>query len=440
MNNRMEEQSRMLERRLAFIKDDEALSNENRDAILDFIDECAAEGLGPARQVKYISMLRSIAVRFTPKGFLLTKATEKELKQLVATINRSSSHAEATKVDFKKAIKKYYKVLNGRRSPEKTLFIKTSMSKPSQVTREDIFTAEEVDRIISQCRNIRDKAFFSVMHETAFRPAELLDCSIADVELTDDGDYIAVRGIKKTPDRRNMLVSSGHLLREWIRFHPAGGDPHHPIDPSAPLWIKLEQTSCKNCGVSMQQHRKRGCGAYDPVEIEQISYASVAKAIRRACVQAEIKNRKNTMYSLRHSRITEVAQFMSNQQLCRFAGWRPSSGQFEVYVHLTDNDVNSSIREHYGLERSTEAALINCRMCGARNPADSSECRKCLRPLSLKAQTEIEDLSEAVTIVAELREKGNLERALEMIGVRCSPSAQESSLNGSCWHPEPKRI
>lgn len=429
MNNYMKEQQRALERRLAFVKADKELCDENRGAILDFIDECAAEGLGPARQVKYLFILRSIAVRFTPEGFLLCSASEKELKQLVATVNRSQ-YAESTKIDFKKAIKKYYKVLNGRRTPEKTRFIKTSMSKPSQVSREDIFTTEEIGRIVSQCRNIRDKTFFSVMHETAVRPAELLNCSIADVEFTDDGDFISVRGIKNTPDRRNMLVSSGQLLREWIRYHPAGGDPHQPRDPSAPLWVKLEQTSCKNCGVSAQQHKRRDCGAYDPVEIEAVSYDSMRKAIRRACTQADVKNRKNRMYSLRHSRITEVSQFMSNQQLCRFAGWRPSSGQFEVYVHLTDNDVNSSIREHYGLGMRTEAAVINCRICGARNPANSSECRNCLRPLSLKAQTEIEDLSEAVKVVAELREKGSLEKVLGMIGAGNGTGEFGSSFKG----------
>jgi len=427
MNNYMKEQHRILERRIAFVKGDKALSEENRRAILEFIDECAAEGLGPARQVKYLFILRTIAVRLTPVGFLLRSATEKELKQLVATVNRSS-YAESTQVDFKKAIKKYYKVLNGRRNPEKTRFIKTSMSKPSQVTRADIFTTEEIDRIVSQCRNIRDKAFFSVMHETAVRPAELLDCSIGDAEFTDDGDFIAVRGIKKTPDRRNMLVSSGQLLREWIRFHPAGGDPHQPRDPSAPLWVKLEQTACKNCGVSAYHHRRKGCDAYDPIEIEPVSYDSMRKAIRRACTQAAIKNRKNRMYSLRHSRITEVSQFMSNQQLCRFAGWRPSSGQFEVYVHLTDNDVNSSIREHYGLGARAEATAVTCRICGARNPATSKECRNCLRPMSLKAQSKLEELSAAVKVVAELRENGDLEKVLGMLGVANEMGVQGSGL------------
>jgi len=35
--------------------------------------------------------------------------------------------------------------------------------------------------------------------------------------------------------------------------------------------------------------------------------------------------------------------------------------------------------------------------------------------LSLKAKTEIEDLSQAVKVLAELHEKGSLERALRMM-------------------------
>jgi len=430
MNNYMKEQQRALERRIAFVKSDPSLGDENRNAILDFIDECAAEGLSPGRQVKYIYMLRSIAVRFAPEGFLLRSATERELKQLVAALNRSAL-AETTKVDFKKAIKKYYKVLNGRRSPEKTLFIKTSLSKPSQITREDIFTADEVDRIVSQCRNIRDKAFFSVMHETAVRPAELLGCSIGDVEFTDEGDFVSVRGVKKTPDRRNMLVSSGQLLRMWIRYHPAGGEPYQPRDPSAALWVKLEQTSCRNCGVSAYWHKRKGCANYEPVEVEPVSYASMRKAIRRACAQADIRNRKNRMYSLRHSRITEVSRFMSNQQLCRFAGWRPSSGQFEVYVHLTDHDVNSSIREHYGLGGKPELEAVTCRVCGSRNPASARECRNCLRPMSLEAKSELENLSAAVKAVARLREQGDLEKLLEMLAKANGLQTEEPTLQGS---------
>jgi len=405
-----------LELRIAHLRTDKALASKNREAILEFVDECAAEGLGPARQRKYVFILRTIAVRFTTGGFLLKSATEEELKQLVAAINRSS-YSEATKVDFKKAIKKYYKVQNGRRDPEKTRFIRTAMSKPTQVTRADIFTEDEIQRVIAQFRNLRDRAFFAVMHESAARPAELLGCSIGDAEFRDDGDFIALRGIKGTPDRRNQLVSSGLLLREWIKCHPAGGNPLRPRDPAAPLWTKMEQTSCKNCGVPAQQHKKRGCESYQPLEIEQAEYAGMRKAFRRACAQAEIQNRRDRMYSLRHSRITEVSQFMSNQQLCRFSGWRPSSGQFEVYVHLTDGDVNSAIRAHYDLGMTSGAENVVCSICGARNLATAGECRNCLRPLTLKSVAKLEKLSEAVRVVAELQEKGQLERMLRIFSL-----------------------
>jgi len=406
-----------LETRIEHLRNDESLTPENKQAILEFIDECAAEGLSPARQRKYIYVLRAIAVRYTPEEFQLKDANEDELKRLVATINRSS-YAEATKVDFKKAIKKYYKILNGRVEPDKTRFIKARMSKPTQVTRADIYTQEELDMVISQLRNVRDKAFFSVMYESAVRPAELLGCSIESVEFREDGDYISVFGIKGTPDRRNLLVRSGTLLREWIRHHPAGGDPQRPRDPSSPLWIKLEQTTCKNCGVPAQRHSRAGCDHYEPKEIERVTYDGMRRAFKRACARAEMKLKKDRMYSLRHTRITEVSQFMSNQQLCRFAGWRPSSGQFEVYVHLTDSDVSSAIREHYGLRTKAEAVQVTCPVCGARNLPGALECRRCMRPLSLEASIKSDSLRDALKIVAELHERGELEGALDRLSLK----------------------
>jgi len=410
----MRDESRRLERQIELLKADRSISTENRDAISAFLDECAAEGLSAARQVKYVYMLRTIVKCFAPSGFRLTSATENELKSTVAQVNRSA-YTEATKSDYKKAIKKYYKVLNGRVPPAKTRFIRTAISKPTRVTRADLLTQEELARVVSSFRNIRDKAFFGVLHESAVRPCELLDCAIEDAEFTEDGDFISVRGVKKTPDRRNLLVTSGILLREWIRSHPAGGDPHHPKDPKAPLWVKLEQTACRNCGVSAHSHRSKGCNLYEPRPIERATYAAMHRALKRACARAEIKRPRDHMYTFRHTRITEASQFMSNQQLCKFSGWQPSSGQFEVYVHLTDDDVSSAIRAHYGMQAKPERTKVICRTCGAENPSHATECRRCLRPLSLEAATHLDSFREAVKLVAELHERGELNKAIRQI-------------------------
>ena len=401
-----------LEQRIGSLKTDSDITEENRNAILSFLDECAVEGLSPVRQLKYIYMLKAIACRLAPSGFSLKNATEAELKQVLAAINRSS-YADPTKVDFKNAIKKYYKVLNGGTPAEKTAFIKIKVDKATPVTRDDLFAPEEVRAVVSKLRNIRDKAFVMTLYETAARPGELLACKISDVTFNEKGDFIFLQGLKGTPDRTNQLVESGILLREWLRYHPKGGDPYNPIDPSAPLWVKLEQTSCKNCGVCIQYHKQKGCNRFEPMEIEAASYDNLRMNFRKACHKAAIKKRAR-LYSLRHSRITEVSQFMSNQQLCKFAGWKPGSGQFEVYVHLSNDDVNLAIRNHYNIGAGTEEKYITCPICGQRNPPGSLECRNCKRPLSLESKAKLDQLSEAVKLMAELQEDGKLEGLLRL--------------------------
>ena len=409
--NNMTSDSERLIRRIARLKEDPDLSAGNRQAILTFLDECAAEGLSTVRQLKHICMLRAIALRFSPRDFSFQDADESDLKQVVAAINRADL-SEHTKVDLKGCIKKFYKTMNGGVPPEMIRFVRATLGKPTSVTRDDLFSPDDVRAVLSEMRNIRDKAFTQVLYESGARPGELLACSISDVQFKEDGDFISLQGLKGTPDRTNQLVESGLLLREWIRSHPCGGNPLRPKDPTAPLWVKLEQTSCASCGVASQFHKERGCDEYLPRDIEQMRYGNIRMSFKRACAKAGIKKTRPRMYSLRHSRITEMSQFLSNQQLCKFAGWKPGSGQFEVYVHLTNEDVNEAIRKRYNLGSSEADEMVSCPMCGHPNALESIECRRCKRPLSIEGAAKKQRLQSALDVLARLQEEGKLEKLL----------------------------
>ena len=403
-----------LRKRIEQLKVDSDLSIDNRRAILVFLDECAAEGLSTVRQLKHISMLRTVVLRFSPAGFSLRNAAETDLKHVVAAINRSDL-AEPTKVDLKGCLKKFYKVANDGVPPEKIRFIRATLSKPTAVTRDDLFSPEDVRALISEMRNVRDKAFTLVLYESGARPGELLACRISDVQFKEEGDFISLQGLKGTPDRTNQLVESGLLLREWIRSHPCGGDPLRPADPTAPLWVKLEQTSCANCGVASQFHAIRGCSEYRPRDVERARYDGIRMSFRRACARANIKKRRLRMYSLRHSRITEMSQFLSNQQLCKFAGWRPGSGQFEVYVHLTNEDVNEAIRKRFRLGGEAVDQQVSCPICGHANSKGALECHLCKRPLNLESATRKRNLQNALEVLGQLQEQGTLEGLLQAL-------------------------
>jgi len=127
---------------------------------------------------------------------------------VLASLNRSD-YADATKHSMRSAIKKFYKVENGgHEQPDKTRFF-TVGKESSSICREDLFTNEELQRLLRSFSNVRDKAFAMVLYESAARPGELQECSIGDFTSNGKGDFIFLEGKKNTPDRTNQLVRAG---------------------------------------------------------------------------------------------------------------------------------------------------------------------------------------------------------------------------------------
>lgn len=400
-------ETRNLDKYISDFRDEPEIADEDKEAVMELVNALAAEGAGPSRQRKYIYALKSVLNRFAPEDFHLLEASEKELRTVMAELYRSDLSDHTIK-DISVCLKKFYRVHNGGECPDKAEFIQTTQDKPTTVTREDLFTESEINKLMAGFKNLRDKAFAMTLYESAARPGELLHCSIADVEFNQKGDFIHLEGAKGTPDRTNQLIEAGQYLRQWIRYHPAGGDVHEPKDSSAPLWIKTEQTSCTNCGTTRRSHKEDGCEEYEPMEYERFNYTAFYRNFKRACDRAEIGDHRP--YDFRHTRITEVSKFMSHEQLCKFAGWVPGSDRAKVYVHLTNDDVNEAIREEYGLSASSQDQEVECRFCGMINPPDRSDCQRCRRPLSLEKKSQKDSLQQAVDLVNEV-EDGGIEQA-----------------------------
>ena len=110
-----------------------------------------------------------------------------------------------------------------------------------------------------------------------------------------------------------------------------------------------------------------------------------------------------------------MSQFLSNQQLCKFAGWRPGSGQFEVYVHLTNEDVNEAIRKRFRLGGEAVDQQVSCPICGHANSKGALECHLCKRPLNLESATRKRNLQNALEVLGQLQEQGKLESLLQAL-------------------------
>jgi len=394
---------------------DADISRDDREAIREFVDHCAAEGLSETRQQRHIQSLKSLMVNFAPGDFQLRDATESELKTVVASLNRSD-YADATKRTMLGTVKKFYKVMNGgHEHPEKVDFFTVTKKKDSPVNREDLFTEDELKRLFQNFSSTRDRVLTMILYESAARPGELLECSIADFTSNEKGDFIYLKGLKGTPDRTNQLVRSGRTLREWLAQHPLGGELGDISDRTAPLWVKTEQQTCQNCGNTPQTHSD-SCN-YEPEEADQINYDGFLRRFKDACKRAEIPENKQRPYNLRHTRLTEVATFMGYEQLNKFAGWKPGSDRAKVYVHLNNDDVNQAIRDEYGLSNGEdEEEDTDCPFCSTSNQPGHSECRNCGRPMSLEQEKRKEEKQEVLERLNILEEEGVLEKLENLEG------------------------
>jgi integrase/recombinase XerD len=390
--------------------EDSELDSENIDSIQRFINESAAEGLSEVRQRRLITALKAVIKNCAPEDFTLSDASEAELKQTIAALHRHDDYTESTKHTMKGAVKKFYKVENGgHEHPEKVDFFTVHQGQSSTVSREDLFTDEELKQLFRSFSNTRDRALTMVLYESGARPGEVLSRNLADFTSNEKGDFIYLEGLKGTPDRTNQLVRAGRTVREWISQHPLGGEMGDIEDPSAPLWVKTEQQTCQKCGNIPHKHGN-SC-SYEPDLADRLSYDGFLRRFKDACERADIPENKRRPYNLRHTRLTEVATFMGYEQLNKFAGWKPGSDRAKVYVHLNNDDVNKAIRDKYGLDTSEdEESSTECPFCGSSNEHGHSECRTCGRPLSLKQKAEKEEKQEVLERLSELQESGVLEK------------------------------
>lgn len=135
---------------------EDEISKQNFEAVRDLINHAAAEGVGESQQQRHIYAWKTVLKKFAPEDFQIRGASEQGLKTLVAALNRSD-YAEATKHKFRCAIKKLYKVENRGQAPDKIQFFSVHKNnKPTSVSREDLFTKDELKRLLRNFTSTRD--------------------------------------------------------------------------------------------------------------------------------------------------------------------------------------------------------------------------------------------------------------------------------------------
>ena len=189
-----------------------------------------------------------------------------------------------------------------------------------------------------------------------------------------------IRVMGKTGERTLPLINSAPYLREWLLVHPS------PNDPNAPLFCKVGRDG----------------------RIERLSEYSINGSLRYVVKKAGLKKKVHP-HMLRHTRITELASKMTEQELKIFAGWTPDSGMASVYVHLSGRDAEKAVLRAYGFEEAVkeeEKKILalkpsTCPNCGYINPKEAEFCLKCGHPLTSSAIEKMKELEGSIDKLVE---------------------------------------
>jgi len=352
----------------------------NFELIKKYDREMVSQGIKKPTRYIHLSRLKNLT-RLLKKDW--KGAVKEDVKNIIFQImDRYSDDGQDTEYtyDHKKVLKifmRWYKL--GNRSYQYCLKkyksgdpIETEdivMKKPkSRLKGDDLISDEEREWLLDACNNQRDKAIIDVALDGGIRPGELLTLRIKNVTQDKKGYVINVEG--KTGIRAVRLVQSTANLARWMSEHP------FKENLNAPLWIVFEKT-------------KYG---------QFLTYSATRSLLGRIYDKVKQKHpqfdKRLFLNLFRHTEATKTAKWMSHAITKKRHGWSPGSKMPDRYQHLINADVDEVIFNHYGMEIDDEEKPklpIKCPICQMINPANSSMCSQCGRPLDLKIAIELEE-------------------------------------------------
>lgn len=281
---------------------DRSLCPRNRQLIADFLRDGelgktvkrrAKKKLGPARCIKYLDTLRLLGA-WLEKPF--DEATQKDMEVLILKLEHDDfcrkdgrPYTAQTKVDFKKALRKFYKWLwgNNETTPEIVSWFDTHVAVPEIPA----LTRAEIQSMVAHTSGSREKAALMVLFDAGARAEEFLNIRLQHVT-REDSYYVLRIEHSKTKPRTISVPMCTQLLDDWLQEHP------EPDNQDAQLF--------------------------------PFTYPALRMCVVRT--GKRVLGKHVTPHLLRHTSATYYCNKLTAYQLCYRYGWSMNSDQPARYI------------------------------------------------------------------------------------------------------------
>ena len=404
------------------IKNSEKICEENKKALFSF-DEKTSEISDRTTQKHLYSLYRALKEYNCPDScdqdgdwtledsdaetILLFEADSDDITDLsnaISDSDASSSYRRAMKL----GIQKFYKTIFPDDYPSKVDRLDTSVTRNDEKKRVDVLSPEEVQQIVSECKNARDKCLVKLLYESAMRIGELLTLQIRDINFEDRCAEVNIRD-GRTGERTIYVVESQRYLRSWLDQHPMSNDR------KAPLFTKKFESKLS------EEEQNEIDTIEDKRQKMRISYHYARRVLKEASIRADIRTyeidgeKKTDVHPhlLRHSRATEYSKTMSESKLKKYMGWSRQSSMTEIYLHLDSDDTKNAVLDHFGMKSSEEKEEVSeCPRCSTEFKGIENFCPKCGSALSSEVAVKMSELENASDDMADKRLEGYSEEDL----------------------------
>ncbi len=355
------------------ISAEKAIASSNKKVVIEFVNFMRAKGLKAATIHKNLYCLVSY-LKILGKKDALT-ATREDVESALAVLD-SSKYATATKRNVKITLKVFYKHFLGEDMyyPKQVAWIKASKANDKKLMPRDILSEEEILKMLESATNLRDKAIIALLFDSGIRVGELLNMTIADVDLNSNPAHIAVNG--KTGIRQIPIMFSVPYMAQYLNSIKKKA-------PSDYLWETVGTWANKK---------------------KRIDHSGVSKMLKEVAFKAGIQKRIYP-HLFRHSRASYYANKLTEQQLKAFFGWTGGSQMAATYVHLSGRDIDNAVLQANGMSTSNSTIepklkIKVCPRCQFQNPIESKYCNRCGALLDenlvMEAQSKETDIKQAI--------------------------------------------
>ena len=350
---------RIFENEIKDIKTSNEILDENKDIFLEFIKVKQSQGLTFNRLNRICSGIKQILKSI---DYSLNSINNSKAQSVVISINSDSKWKDWTKSCNVIVWKEFLRWLNRTHNTNIDLDGIRPIKPKNSLMPGYLITSDEYEKMLVNTNTPQMKLILELLYETGARVSEILDLRIQNVEFNSYGAKLFVHG--KTGQRVIPIVWYANELKHFLQSHPNKDKPEFNV-----FFIQK-------------------AGQMLPFE-----YPNFRKQLGIVCKRAGI-NKRIHAHLFRHTRMTELAKTLPEQTLKQLAGWSGSSKMAEVYIHLSQRDVEDSLLQKvYGIkttEKEDHNSVKICPRCHEANPYFATICQRCGAPLDEKELIETE--------------------------------------------------